>query len=89
MNQTEVVAINGITSYDAKFAINMNYNSRAKAHWLGLSAGMMQDAAHGSLDKAFKFGIFSEGIGPLNYGFDFIRNNDGKYISSVKLVLPF
>lgn len=89
-NNSELTNINLLTSYNAKALFNMNRRERGKAYWIGFSAGIIKSNSLSSYNNAFKFGLITEGVGPLTITFEFIQPRgfeDG--FSAVGVRIPF
>lgn len=89
LNKGDVTGVSIVEAYDLKYAFNVNDEQRTRARWLGLTGGIMRSVSGGSLNGAWKVGLFSEGTGPFNYGFDIIKDRKNQAIYSLTLRFPF
>jgi len=89
-NNGELTKINLLTSYDFKLMYSLKPNVKLNGYWVGFGFGMITSNDLSSYDKAFKFGLISEGIGPFRISIDFIQPRGHKNsFTALTLKLPF
>lgn len=89
-NNGELTKINLLTAYDFKLMYNLKPNVKSDGYWIGLGAGIVTSNDLSSYNKAFKFGLIAEGIGPFRISIDFIQPRGYKNsFTALTLKLPF
>ncbi len=89
-NKGELTKINLLNAYDFKLMYNLKPNVKSNGYWVGLGVGMITSNDLSSYDKAFKFGLIAEGIGPFRISIDFIQPRGYKdSFTGLSVKLPF
>lgn len=89
-NNGELSKINLLNALDIKLIYNLKPNVKSNGYWVGFGVGMITSNDLSSYDKAFKFGLIAEGIGPFRISIDFVQPRGHKNsFTALSLKLPF
>lgn len=89
-NNGELSKINILNALDFKLMYNLKPNLKSDGYWIGLGAGIVTSDDLSSYNKAFKFGLMAEGIGPFRISIDFVQPRGHKNsFTALSLKLPF
>ena len=91
MNLTELSSVSLVQSYNFRIMGNMYMDEprSSKTKWFGLEAGWLKAPSGSILDKAYQFGIHTEGHGPFDFSIDVIKTKNKTTLYGATLTIPF